>query len=56
MNVSFAGRVPPTSHDPSLINGTDPVAVRAEGAVSGDAPAGVVMETVEPLVRRPGAD
>ena len=34
-----------------LFEGTDPVAVRAEGAVSEDTPAGVVMETLEPLAR-----
>ena len=34
-----------------LFDGTDPIAVRAEGAVSAETPAGVVMETAEPLRR-----
>jgi hypothetical protein len=34
-----------------LFDGTDPVAVRAEGAVSEDSPAGVAVETIEPLRR-----
>ena len=41
---------PPTRSGMGLLfDGTDPVAVRAEGAVSDDSPAGVVFETVEPL-------
>jgi hypothetical protein len=43
---------PPTRSGMGLLfDGTDPVAVRAEGAVSEDSPAGVTMETVEPLRR-----
>lgn len=34
-----------------LFDGADPIAVRAEGAVSEDSPAGVTFETVEPLRR-----
>ncbi len=41
---------PPTHSGMGLLfDGTDPVAVQAEGAVSEGSPAGVVLETVEPL-------
>jgi hypothetical protein len=41
---------PPTRSGMGLLfDGTDPVAVQAEGAVSDDTPADVAMETVEPL-------
>jgi hypothetical protein len=41
---------PPTRSGMGLLfDGTDPIAVRAEGAVSEDSPAGVALETVEPL-------
>lgn len=43
---------PPTRSGMGLVfDGTDPIAVRAEGAVSEDSPAGVALETVEPLRR-----
>jgi hypothetical protein len=43
---------PPTRSGMGLLfDGTDPIAVRAEGAVSEDSPAGVVLETIEPLRR-----
>jgi hypothetical protein len=51
--MARVGRVPgdpPTASGMGvLFEGAEPVAVRAEGAVTGDAPAGVSAETVEPL-------
>ena len=43
---------PPTRSGMGLLfDGTDPIHVRAEGAASEDSPAGVALETVEPLQR-----
>jgi hypothetical protein len=48
--VGYVPGDPPTRSGMGLLfDGTDPIAVRAEGAVSDDSPAGVTAEVIEPL-------
>lgn len=50
--LGFVPGEPPTRSGMGLVfDGTDPIHVRAEGAASEDSPAGVAMETIEPLQR-----